>query len=378
MAGGEPTLTLGVEEEYFLVDRRTRQLVVEQPAELMPACKRALGDQVTHELLTCQIEIGTKVCADIAEVRQELRHLRRTVAGIAGEHGLAIIAASTHPSGVWDSQTNTDAHRYRTLTHDFQALARRLLVCGMHVHAGIEDQEERIDLLAQATWFLPHLLALSASSPFWEGRDTGMKAFRPTITGDMPRSGLPETMDSWKDWETLVAVMRETGVCNDPTQIWWDARPSWKVPTLELRIPDVCTRIDDALTVAALWQSLLATLARIRRQNQTWRRHARVLIHENKWRAQRWGAQASLADYARKRLVPMDELTQELIAMLNEEAQRLGCRAEIEHALAIARDGSSADRQLAVFRAARGQGANLIEARDAVVDWLMGATVEGL
>lgn len=378
MASRKPVLTLGVEEEYLLVDPATRELVGAPPAGFMPSCKRALGDRVTHELLLAQVEVGTGVCGSVAEVRAELGYLRGTLAGIAREHGMALVAASTHPAAAWDRQRRAEIERYRILTQDFQALARRLVVCGMHVHAGVEDEDLRIDLMNQAAYFLPHLLALSTSSPFWEGHDTGMKAFRPTIFGDLPRSGMPEKFASFQEWQRFVAFLAASGACDDASKIWWDIRPSAKHPTLEQRITDVCTPLEDALCLVALYQSLLHRLWRVRAANLTWRGYRRVLLMENKWRAQRWGIEGELLDLGEGCLKPVAVLVDELIAFVHEDALILGCLAEVERAKAIVVGGTSADRQLAVHHAALAAGADAAEAHRAVVDWLVEATVADL
>lgn len=376
MAPRRPHLTLGVEEEYLIVERATGALAISPPAGFMAACREALGPQVTHELLQAQVEIGTSICRDVGSVRRELAGLRRTIADCAADFDLALLAVSTHPAASWRDQKSVDLDRYRLLTEDFQALARRLVVCGMHIHAGIDDDELRIDLMNQATYFLPHLLALSTSSPFWEGQDTGLKAFRPTIFGDLPRSGIPEPFDSFADWQGLLAAMDEIGICDDPTKIWWDIRPSAKHPTLEMRVCDVCTKLEDAITIAALYQSLMAFLYRLRSQNQTWRRYRHVLLQENKWRAQRYGTSGTLADYGRRQLVPFAELIEELVDFLRAEARELGCLAELERAREIVKDGTSADHQLRVYQAAIAAGAEPEEARRKVVDWLIEASLE--
>jgi carboxylate-amine ligase len=291
---------------------------------------------------------------------------------------MGLIAASTHPSAAWQEQRNVDLDRYRNLTEDYQAIARRLVICGMHVHAGIEDDELRIDLMNQLSYFLPHLLALSTSSPFWQGQDTGLKSFRLTLMGNLPRTGIPELFESYGEWQRLLAEMDETGVCDDATKIWWDARPSAKHPTLEMRICDVCTSIEDTLTIAALYQALLGALWRLRARNQTWRLYRPILIGENKWRAQRFGTEGRLADYGRRSLVPFPDLLDELIALVADEAERLGCRAEVERARGIVARGTSADRQLWLYKAALTAGANEGEARRQVVDWLLQETVAGL
>lgn len=378
MAPREPALTLGIEEEYLLVDLATRDLVTRQDPGFMRACQAELGDQVTHELLQSQVEVGTRVCRTIAEARGDLSRLRATVSAVARRFGMGLVAASTHPSAVWQEQRNVDLDRYRNLTEDYQAIARRLVVCGMHVHAGIQDDELRIDLMNQLSYFLPHLLALSTSSPFWQGQDTGLKSFRLTVMGNLPRTGIPERFESYEEWQRLLQVMDETGVCDDATKIWWDARPSAKHPTLEMRVCDICTSLEDTLTIAALYQAILSMLWQLRARNQTWRLYRPILIGENKWRAQRFGTEGRLADYGRRSLVPFPDLLSELIGLVAEEAERLGCRAEVERAREIVARGTSADRQLWIYKAALTEGASEEEARRQVVDWLLQETVAGL
>jgi carboxylate-amine ligase len=330
------------------------------------------------ELLQAQIEVGTRVCADVGGARADLARLRRAVADIARDHGMAVVAASTHPFAEWDEQRSTELDRYEALTESYQALARRQLISGMHVHAAVEDEDLRIDLMNQVGYFLPHLLALSASSPFWRGRPTGLKAFRPSVFGDLPRSGSAEQLESWSAWQDLLDFLAETGLCADPTQIWWDVRPSARHPTLELRITDICTSLEDALTIAALFQSLLHRLWRLRACNQSWRVYRRILLEENKWRAQRWGIEAELADLGAGCLKPMRILVEELIELVREDAAELDCLAEVEHARTIIERGTSADRQLALYHDALREGASPEEAARMVVDWLIEATLADL
>ncbi|MFL5332207.1 MAG: carboxylate-amine ligase [Geminicoccaceae bacterium] len=378
MSPAQPSLALGIEEEYLLVEPATGELVTTQDPSFMPACQKRLGGQVTHELLQAQVEVGTRVCPDIPAARAELHRLRRTVAGVAAAHGMAIVAASTHPFASWTEQQNTDKERYRTLTEDLQVLARRQVISGMHVHAAVEDDDLRIDLMNQVTYFLPHLLAISTSSPFWNGQDTGLKAYRRAVADELPRSGSPEHLESWRDWQRLVEILAETGLVKDATMIWWDVRPSAKHPTLELRITDICTDVEDALTCAALYQSLLRHLWRLRTRNQSWRIYRRILIEENKWRAQRWGVEAELADFAAGHLKPMRDLVEELIALLAEDAAELGCLTELERARTIVANGTSADRQLAVYWDALARGLPPAEAQREVARWLSAATLEGV
>jgi carboxylate-amine ligase len=373
-----PSLTLGLEEEYLLVDPRSRDLVAAPPREFMERCQDRLGERVTHELLQAQVEVGTTVCRDVGAARAELVELRAGIAATAREFDMAMIAASTHPFANWRAQKKVEKERYLVLARDMQTLASRLVICGMHVHAGIEDDELRIDLMNQATYFLPHLLALSSSSPFWEGQPTGLKAYRPTIFGDLPRSGLPEYFASADEWRHMLHLLEQTGLCDDATKIWWDIRPSAKFPTLEMRICDICTRVDDAITVAALWQSILATLYRLRANNQTWRRYRRTLVEENKWLAQRYGIGAELADFGVLARKPFGVLVEEMIELVRDEAMRLGCLPEVLRAREILDRGTSADQQLNVYERARAAGAAEREAAQAVVDWLIEETMVGV
>ncbi len=366
-----PSLTLGVEEEYLLVDPVTRDLVASPPAAFMAKCKAALGSQVGHELLQAQVEVGTSICHTVDDVRRELRYLRQTVSDIARDFGMAIVAVSTHPFARCRDQQRVRNERYDGLCHDMRARADRMLICGMHVHAGIEDDDLRIDLMSQVTYFLPHLLALSTSSPFWEGADTGLKAYRPTVFGDLPRTGLPEYFANADEWRTMLRSLKDVGLVDDPTKIWWDLRPSARFPTLELRICDVCTQLEDTVTIAALYQAILAALYRLRAQNQTWRRYRLILVAENKSLAQRYGIDGSLADFGAQSCKPFAELLEEIIELVQVEAARWGCLAEVENARRIIRCGTSADRQRGVYTKARADGADELEAARAVVDWLI-------
>ncbi|MGF1474335.1 MAG: carboxylate-amine ligase [Geminicoccaceae bacterium] len=378
MAPRPPRLTLGIEEEYLLVDPETRDLRVDPGDGFMADCRDALGDQICHELMRSQCEIGTSVADNVGQLRADLTGLRSTVANTARAHGMAMVAVSTHPFANWRDQRRVEMDRYRVLESDLQTLAHRLVICGMHIHVGIDDKDLRIDLLNQLTYFLPHLLALSTSSPFWQGEPTGLKAFRPTIFEDLPRSGLPEQFASHSDWEQMLAMLEATGLCTDASMIWWDARPSVKHPTLEVRICDICTRIDDTIAVAALVQSLVAYLYRLRRNNQTWRSYRRILIAENKWQAQRHGIEGELADFGQQRRRPFADLIEDMFELFENEADELGCVEELHSVRTILERGTSADRQLKVFREAKKHGADTREALNAVVDWLIEESVVGL
>lgn len=368
-------ISIGIEEEYLLVNPETRELTRKQHEGFMARCKDLLGTRVTHEMLQSQVEIGTGVCNTIDEARAELLELRQGVAKVAAEFDTCIIAASTHPWSLWSEQEPVDMERYRIMGVEQASIARRMAICGMHIHAGIPDQDLRVDLMGQVSYFMPHLLALSGSSPFWEGIDTGLKAMRPTIAGHLPRSGLPETFDNWNDWMEMVDDMQATGMITDPSKIWWDLRPSMRHPTLEIRICDVCTWVEDALAVAALYQCILTFLAHLRANNQRWRQYRRILILENKWRAQRYGVEAQLGDFGRRKAVPFAELIDELVEILRPHAQMLDCVEEIEHARVIASRGSSSDHQVNIYKAALESGKTDREAQIAVVDWLITESV---
>ena len=374
-----PSFTLGVEEEYLLVDRQNRDLVPKMPASMLEDCEAlADGQQVKPEFLRSQIEIGTRVCRNIGEVRDALKMLRRAVIDVAAEHGLAPIAASTHPFARWTAQSHTRRARYDALSEEFQATANRLLICGMHVHIGIEDDELRIDLLKQAAYFLPHLLALSCSSPFWEGMDTGLKSYRLTVFDTLPRTGLPESFSSFSEFERFVGVLNAAGLIEDSTHIWWDIRPSGRYPTLETRIMDVCTDVEDALCLAALVQSILAMLYRLRASNRSWRSYSQMLIAENRWRAMRYSFDEGLIDLGRGSVIPFPELLDELIDLLHDDAAELGCAAEVARAKDILARGTSAHRQIAVRTRALADGATEDEANRSVVDHLIVETAAGL
>ncbi len=373
-----PALTLGVEEEYLLVDPQTRDLVEEPSPDFMKDCKDRLGERVTPEFLKCQVEIGTPVCADISEARHHLTALRSTIINTAEKHGMRLMAASTHPFAQWGRQKHTAAPRYDLLDKDMGGAIRRMLICGMHVHAGIEDEEQRIDLMNQARYFLPHLLALSTSSPFWGGHDMQMRCSRLGIFDSMPRTGIPDRYESWSEYQRMIKRLVDAGVMEDATKIWWDMRPSCRFPTVEMRVTDVCTRLEDALCIAALYQSILRMLARIRQRNMRWRIYPRIMLEENRWRAQRYGCTKSMIDLGRGQCVPFGSLIEEIIEIILEDATALGCVKEVQHARTILKRGSSACRQIETFEKAVADGAETDEAFRQVVDMLVEETAADL
>jgi carboxylate-amine ligase len=343
----DPTFTLGIEEEYLLVDRDSLDLAA-APDRLIEDCLADMQGQVSPEFLQCQIEVGTKVCGTIGEARDDLRRLRACVAKHAGNHGLAPIAVSCHPFADWKTQNHTDRDRYNALRRDLAGVARRMLICGMHVHVGVGNDDLRIDLLAQFPYFLPHLLALSASSPFWQGQDTGLASYRLTVFDNLPRTGLPPRFESWAEYRRSVEVLIDLGLIEDTSKIWWDLRPSARFPTVESRICDVAPRLEHTLSLAALTQATMRMLWRLSTRNQRWRIYERFLVAENRWRAQRYGTAEGLIDFGRRAIVPFPELLAEWQEILAEDAEALWCQQEILHATDLARHGTAADRQRAL------------------------------
>lgn len=374
----EPEFTIGIEEEYFLVDRTTRDVVGDPPEAMLTELEELLGGQVSPEFLRSQIEVGTRVCAGLDEARAELCRLRGTIASAAGRHGMAPVAAGTHPFARYETQKTTERIRYRALEADLQGVGRRLAICGMHVHVGIPDDELRIDLLNQAAYFLSHLLALSTSSPFWQGENTGLKSYRLAVFDELPRTGTPERFASWGEYRRHVDILVGAGLIEDATKLWWDLRPSARFPTLEMRITDSCTTLDDTLSIAALFRCLLRMLWRLKRENQRWRLYARVLIDENRWRAQRYGSDQGLVDFGKGAIVPYAELLEEILALVEPDASHFGCVDDVLHAREILARGTSAHRQLAVYERALAEGASRLDAFTAVVDWLIAETVRGV
>lgn len=364
-----PSLTLGVEEEYQIVDPKTRALK-SYIGRLME--HELPGDvEMKPELHQSIVEVGTKPCKTPAEVRDELIRLRGAVMGLVAEDGLTIASAGSHPFSTWWEQDITPLDRYEDVRRDMGDLAQRLLIFGMHVHVGIEDKEFAIDALNVARYFLPHLLALTTSSPFWIGRNTGLKSYRSTVFRSFPRTGIPTRLSGWSEYQEYIDVLTEVGSIPDGSKIWWDARPHFKYPTLEFRLCDACTRVDEAVCVAAIAQALVLKLWKMRRDNVTWREYSSRLIDENKWRAMRFGFEGKMIDFGKRQERPAPELIREFIEwFLGDAADELGTRKEIEYAYRILDEGSSADRQLATFART-----NSLEA---VVDQIIAETAEGV
>lgn len=385
MAVPVPPMTLGVEEEYQIIDPESRNLHAYISELLSQDEKRESKLELKPEFMQSQVEVGSHVCRNIKEVRQEIIRLRRAVIEMASENSLAIAAASTHPFAKWDQQSVTEGVRYKELLDNMQGIARRLLIFGMHVHVGFghKDNPELKDLMMeimnQTRYFVPHLLALSTSSPFWQGENTGLKSYRSVVFEALPRTGIPPTFKSWAEFQSYERILGQVGAFGkDDTiaKIWWDIRPHPIFDTLEFRIADICTSIDDAVCIAALFQAICAMLVKLRQNNMSWRPYRTIFLTENKWRAVRYGTSGSMVDFGREESVPFHFLMEELLEMLDPVLDELGTRNEVHHLRTILARGTSADRQLKVYRE-HGGDANREEALRAVVDFLIEETKRG-
>jgi carboxylate-amine ligase len=365
-----PSLTLGIEEEYQIIDPGTGELK-SYITQILEDGKLMLREQIKAELHQSMVEVGTEVCHTPAEVRAELVRLRKCVAELAGRHGLVIAAAGTHPFSKWEQQEITPFERYLGVKQDMGDLAQQLLIFGTHVHVGIEDREFLIDAMNVARYFVPHILCLSTSSPFWCGRNTGLKSYRSIVFNNFPRSGIPPEFHSLAEFDGMVETMVETRCIPNGSKLWYDVRPNHSFPTLEFRVCDVCTKVDEAVCIAALFQAIIAKLWKLRQANMTFRVYPTALIEENKWRAVRYGLDGKLLDLGKQQEVPARDLIHEMIDwFLRDVIDELGTRKEIEYAYTIMSGGSGADRQIETHA----RTGNL----RAVVDQLVAETKEGV
>ena len=340
--------TIGVEEEFQIIDPETRNLR-SSITEMLASGEPILGDHIKKEMFQAMVEVGTPVCADVTEARKQVISLRRDISSLAEEIGTSIVAAGAHPFADWQEMEITDDTRYISLTADLQEIARSIAVYGMHVHVGIEDRDHAVEIMNEARYFLPHILALSTNSPFWRGRDTGLKSYRSVIWGRMPRSGIPDTFASWDEYNHFVNTLLRTNSIDEPKKIWWDIRPHPRFDTLEFRVCDMQTRVDDAICIAALFQSVVAKLYKLRRHNLGFRIYQRALISENRWRAIRYGLDGSLIDFGKVKEVPMRQLALELLEFVDDVVDDLGSREALQHLHVMLKEGTGADRQLAVY-----------------------------
>jgi glutamate---cysteine ligase / carboxylate-amine ligase len=361
--------TLGIEEEFQIVDPVTRELR-SHVTEFLDEGKMILGEQIKPEMIQSMIEVGTGICKNIQEARADISNLRGVIASLAEKNGLRIVAASTHPISRWQDQKIFDDERYELLVQELQTVARSLLIFGLHVHVGIPDRERQIHIMNASRYFLPHILALTTSSPFWMGHNTGLKSYRSEIFKQFPRTDIPDHFDSYPGFQRYVELLVKTGCINDGKKIWWDCRPHPVFPTLEFRICDIPTRVDDTVAIAALFQAIVAKLTKLIEKNLGFRLYRRMLIQENKWRAVRWGLEGKMIDFGKQKEVPTRDLVLELLEFVDDVLDDLGSRKEVEHIHTILQRGTSAEEQLRVYR----------ETNDltAVVDRLMELTMENV
>lgn len=370
--------TFGIEEEFFVVDEHTQLIEPQARAHFLARAQALAGPGIGHELLQSQVELATPICRSMAEARHHLGRMRGALVKSGTEVGLSVIAAGTHPTAEWSDQMQTPKRRYDRVVAELQMLAMRNLVCGMHVHVGLDGDDRRIDVMGRSIPFLPLLLALSCSSPFWRGMPTGFASYRMTAYDELPRTGLPPLLADWAAYKGYTDVLTRAGIIRDPSFVWWAIRPSHAFPTLELRIPDACTRIEDALCVAALYGCLVRALVLDPAMGAGCGPAERAIAKENKWLVQRFGLGAELADpFAVRESSDVPTAVRQLVAVLRPHAEALDCLPEIERAEDILRTGNSADQQIAIYEAALAEGSTAPEALARVKAWLQAQTQAG-
>jgi len=361
--------TVGIEEEFQIIDPETRNLR-SSVTEILADGQDLLHDQIKQEMFQAMVEVGTVICHDVEEARAEVIHLRKTVSGLAEKQGARMVASGTHPFAHWQNMEITQDERYLSLTDQLQEIARSIAVYGLHVHVGVDDRDQSIELMNEARYFLPHILALSVNSPLWEGRDTGIQSYRSVIWGRMPRTGIPDHFASWANYQQFVDTLLCTNSIDEPKKIWWDIRPHPKFNTLEFRVCDMPSRVDETIALAALFQAIICKLTRLRAKNLGFRTYQRALLSENRWRAMRFGLNGSLIDFGKGVEVPMRELAMELLEFIDDVVDDLGSRHALTAIHDILRDGTGADRQLDVFTRTGDP--------KAVVDYLVEETLRGV
>ena len=361
--------TLGIEEEFQIVDPESRELR-SHVTEFLDEGKMILGEQIKPEMIQSMIEVGTGICKNIQEARADISRLRGIISMLARKKGLEIVAASTHPISRWQDQKIFEDERYEVLVQELQSVARSLLIFGLHVHVGMADRERAVHIMNAARYFLPHLLALSTSSPFWMGLNTGLKSYRSEVFKQFPRTDIPDHFDSYGSFERYIQLLVKTKCIDDGKKIWWDVRPHPYFPTLEFRVCDIPTRVDDTIAIAALIQAIVAKLNKLIDKNLGFRLYRRMLVQENKWRAVRWGLDGKMIDFGKQKEVPVRDLIMELLEFVDDVLDDLGSRKEVEHIHVILERGTSADEQLQIYR----------ETNDlkAVVDRLIERTMENV
>ena len=368
MASMAHPLTIGIEEEFQIV-RADGELQAHIDT-LLASAKPVLGEDVKAEMLQSVVEVGTKICSGVAEAREEVLRLRGTLTTLLAPEGMRIASAGTHPFSHWQDQRITELDRYKMIEDEMQDVVRELLIFGMHVHVGIDDPQSRIEVVNEARYFLPHLLALSASSPFWLRRATGLKSYRSVVWSRFPRTGIPPEFGSHEEFSNYVDLLVRTRCIDNGKKIWWDLRPHWQYPTIEFRVCDACTKVDEVLCIAALIQAICAKLLKLRALNLGFRKYLPTLVAENKWRAMRYGVDGKLIDFGKLAEVPMRDLALELLEFVDDVVDELESRKEVEYVHTLLREGTSADRQLRVYE----QTGSL----QAVIDHLAAETVQGV
>lgn len=365
-----PSFTLGIEEEYMTIDPVTRELRSHIEAEMIEQGILLLRERVKPEMHQCVVEVGTQICRNVAEVREEVTTIRRQMVQLAKANGLRLAAAATHPFSDWRKQGIYPDERYMTIIEDMQLVARANLIFGLHVHVGVEDRETAIHIMNAARYFLPHILALSTNSPFWLGDETGLRSYRCKVFDKFPRTNIPDYFTSYSEYENFVNLLVKTGCIDNAKKIWWDIRPHPSFPTLEFRICDLPLRLDETIALAALIQATVVMLWKLHSNNQGFRLYRRALIMENKWRAVRYGINGKLIDFGKRTEVPFRQLMDEYFQIIDPVLDELGSRDEINYLRNILEHGAGADRQLRVFH----------ETRDlkAVVDYIIQETEAGL
>ncbi len=362
--------TLGIEEEFQIVDPQTRELK-SHVSEILDEGKLLLGEKIKPEMIQSMIEVGTGVCANIQEAREDITKLRCIISSLARKKGMEIAAASTHPFSKWSDQKIFDDERYEFLVQELQMVARSLLIFGVHVHVGIKDLDRRIHIMNAARYFLPHVLAMTTSSPFWLGFNTGLKSYRSEVFKKFPRTDIPDHFESHQQFQSYIDLLVKMNCMDDAKKIWWDVRPHPYFPTLEFRICDIPTRVDDTIAVAALFQAIVAKLDTLIDKNLGFRLYHRRLIQENKWRAIRYGLDGKLLDLGKQKEVHVKDLIRELLDFVDDVVDELDSRKEIEHIHTILERGTSADEQLRVYHESG-------EKFEPVVDMLIKNTMENV
>lgn len=364
----------GIEEEYFLSDATSRTAIGNVSPKFIAAVRAEYPAEVQREMLQCQLEVATPPCEDAGEARATLLGLRQGLAAIAAEHGLLMMASGTHPSATWLRQRVTAAARYDRIMRDLQMLGSRNQVCGLHVHVEVPDEDRRVDIMGRILPYLPLMLAMSTSSPFWQGHRTGLMGYRLAAYREMPRTGLPEIFEDAADYRRYVDIMVAARAIENSSFVWWAIRPSRQHPTLELRVADSCTRLDDTIGIASLYRCLVRRLDRDTKLNAGMTAASRAIVSENIWRAQRYGIHAGFVDEASASMRPVADVLEAAIDLVEPDARELGCLAEVTGLREIIARGASADAQLAIFEEARGRLRHADQALSAVVDWLAAET----